>query len=214
MRVLHLFHLAGVAIAVTACGGGGDGGTQPPTRVATVVITSPSVAPTITACATVNFAAEARNAQGGVVSTATINWTSSDPSKVSLANLTGTSNSAGGVGFGTSTITATTNNGTVSSTGVPVTVTTGGASASASVTATASDTFSPSCVTVTAGGTVSWTFVPAREHNVKFQGSTKPTGGDIGTTQNTTVSRTFPAAGKYDYVCDLHANMTGVVIVQ
>lgn len=214
MRVLRL---ACAAVAVTACGGGGDGGgTQPPPpqQVASVAITQPSGAQTIGTCGTVNFVAQALNAQGGVVAGATINWTTSDASKVALSSSTGTSTTASGIGVGSSTIRATANNGTVQSNGVGVTVTGGGAGASAEVTATASSTFSPSCVTITAGGTVSWTFVPVPDHNVKFTTSARPTGGDIGTTRNTTVSRTFPTAGNYPYHCDLHPGMTGTVIVQ
>lgn len=206
--------ITGAAVAVTACGGG-DGGTRPPPQVANVVITAPSAAQTIPRCGTLSFAAEARDAQGGVISTATISWSSTDQSKVILADANGQSNTATGVGVGSSTITASANGGTVTSNGVNVNVQTGGQpSATADVNATASNTFSPSCVMITAGGTVRWTFAPTPPHNVKFQGSSRPTGGDIGDTQNTTVSRTFPAAGVYPYVCDLHRGMSGTVVVQ
>jgi len=68
-------------------------------------------------------------------------------------------------------------------------------------------------VTITSGGTVTWTFVPDPPHNATFtQG--QPAGGNIGTTQGTTVSRTFPAAGSYPYTCTLHPGMNGVVVVQ
>ena len=211
MRVLRL---ACAAVAVTACGGGGDGGgTQPPPQIASVAITSPSGAQTIAACGTVNFTAQALNAAGGVVSGATINWTSSDPSKVALSSATGASTTGSGVGIGSSTVRATANNGAVTSNGVGVTVTGGGAGANAEVAATASNTFSPSCVTISAGGSVAWTFVATPSHNVKFT-SARPTGGDIQTTQSTTVSRTFQAAGSYPYHCDLHPGMTGTVVVQ
>lgn len=202
-----------VAVAITACGGGGDGGnggTNPPPQVASVVITSPPAAQTISACNTVNFAAQARNAQGGAVST-TISWTSSDASKVALSGASGASTTARGVGVGSSTITASANSGTVTSTGVTVTVQ-GGASATADVDATGPSSFSPNCVTINAGGTVRWTFGPTT-HNVKFQGSAPPA-GNIDNTLNATVSRAFPTAGKYDYLCDLHAGMNGMVIVQ
>jgi plastocyanin len=205
-----------VAVAITACGGGGDGGnggTNPPPQVATVVITSPAAAQTISACGSVNLAAEARNAQGGVVST-TIAWQSSDQSKVALTGTSGTTNTGRGIGIGSSTITASANSGTVvSNPGVTVTVQGGGASNNADVDATASNTFSPNCVTINAGGRVSWNFAPSPAHNVKFQGAA-PTGGNINDTQNATVSRTFPNAGTYSYLCDLHAGMTGIVVVQ
>ena len=212
MRVVLFVWVALAAVAAAACGGG-DGGTQPP-QVASVVITAPSVPPSVSTCGTVNFAAEARNAQGSVISAVEIAWTTSDAATVLLANEKGTSNTATGASAGASTIRATANNGAVQSTGVPVTVTAAAASASAEVTATGTNLFSPRCVTITAGGTVTWTFVPSPPHNVKFQGSPRPAGGDIETTQNTTVSRTFAAAGTYNYLCDLHQGMTGVVVVQ
>jgi plastocyanin len=210
MRVLRL---VGAAVVIAACGGagdGGNGGTQPPPPVTSVFV-SPSTTQSIQACGNVSFTAESRNAQGGAVSGAPITWAASGQA-ISLSSTSGTSTTATGVGVGSSTITA--SSGTVTSNpGVTVNVTAGGASASADVTATGSNIFSPSCVSITAGGTVTWTFVATPSHNVTFP-QNEPPGGDIATTQSTTVSRTFPTAGRYDYTCTLHGGMNGVVVVQ
>jgi len=207
MRVLGL---ACVAIAAAACGGGGDGGggTQPPPQVASVVITSPASAQTIAPCATVNFAAQARDAQNNPLSNATITWEPTGTA-LSFSSTSGASTSATGVGVGSSTVTA--KSGSVTSSGVAVTVAANNPASSADVAATTTNTFSPSCVVVRAGGTVNWV-IGSVTHNVQFQG-TKPAGGDIGNRENATESRTFPAAGSYPYVCTLHSGMTGRVVV-
>lgn len=215
---MRLVRLACVTAVAAACGGGGGGGggTPPPPpppsgQVASVVITSPSGAQTIAACGTVNFAGQARNAQGNAVTSATINWQANPTATVSFPTATGNAVAGVGTALGSATVTAA--SGTVSSTGLTVTVQGGGAGTTADVTATASSTFSPVCVTVTAGGTVNWTFVADPPHNATFTG-TKPPGGDIGTTQSTTVSRTFATTGTYPYTCTLHQGMNGWVVVQ
>ena len=210
MRVLGL---ACVAIGVAACGGGGDGGgggTPPPPQVASVVITAPTSAQTtIAPCGTVNFTAQARDAQGGAISGAAITWNPTGTA-LNLSSNTGASTTGTGVAVGSSTVTA--SSGSATSTGVNVTVAGGNPGSNADVTASATaNTFSPSCVVITAGGTVDWTF-GALTHNVQFQG-TKPTGGDIDNSTNTTVTRTFPNAGSYPYQCTLHAGMNGRVVV-
>ena len=77
---------------------------------------------------------------------------------------------------------------------------------------TVGDTFSPSSVTIAAGGSVAWT-ISGDDHNVTFTG-TAPTGGNIPTTGSGTHTRTFPTAGRYDYFCTRHSGMTGAVNVQ
>ena len=209
MRVLRL---VGAVVVVTGCGGGGGGGggTPPPPAVASTTI-NPSSAQSINVAGTVAFSAQPKDAQGGNL-TRTVTWSTSDATKVSLSATTGASVTATGVAVGSSQIRATSE--TVPSTLVTVTVTPSGPNPmTADVTATATDTFNPSTVTIAPGGTVTWTFVPAREHNVTFTGNAPP-GGTIGTTSNTTVSRTFPNAGSYPYTCTLHSGMNGTVNVQ
>lgn len=78
---------------------------------------------------------------------------------------------------------------------------------------TPNQTFSPSMVTIAAGGSVLWQF-SASTHNVTFSGPA-PTGGNIpDTPAGNAVSRTFPVAGTYGYLCTRHGGMTGTVIVQ
>jgi plastocyanin len=84
--------------------------------------------------------------------------------------------------------------------------------ATATVT-TPNATFAPSEVTIPTGGAVTWQFSEAR-HNVTFHGAA-PTGGSIPDQEpGTSASRTFTAAGTYNYVCTRHSGMTGRVTVQ
>lgn len=77
---------------------------------------------------------------------------------------------------------------------------------------TVGDSFSPRDVTIAAGGSVAWT-ISGDDHNVTFTG-TAPTGGNIPTTGSGTHTRTFPNAGRYEYLCTRHSGMTGAVTVQ
>jgi plastocyanin len=108
---------AGLALVVAACGAG-DGPTPPPTpTVATVVITAPAAAPVFGALGrTVQFAAEARDAQGAVVGGVGLTWSSSNTAAATVS-------SAGlvtAVANGAATITA--SGGGRTSAGVSVTV--------------------------------------------------------------------------------------------
>ncbi len=210
---MRVYRFVGAALVVAGCGGGGDGGgggTPPPAAVSSVAIT-PSAGQSVTVGGTVAFSAQPRDAQGGNLTRA-VTWTTSDAARVSLSATTGASVTATGVAAGSSNIRATSDG--VQSAQVLVTVTGGGAPppASASVTATAASTFDPTSVTIRTGGSVTWTFVATPEHNVTFTGAA-PTGGNIGNTSGTSVSRTFPNAGAYPYNCTLHAGMNGTVNV-
>jgi plastocyanin len=177
------------------------------------VVINPSAAQSITVGGTVSFTAQPQSAQGSPLSR-TVNWTTSDQTKVSLSATSGSAVTATGVAAGTSQIRATSDG--VQSGQVTVTVTGGGGGpnpSTAAVTATTSDTFSPVTVAIAPGGTVTWTFTSAREHNVTFTG-TLPPGGNIGNSISTTVSRSFPNAGTYPYSCTLHQGMNGTVNVQ
>ena len=207
MRVLRL---AGAAVVAAACGGG-NGGTPPPPAVSSVTIT-PNAAQSINVGGTVGFSAQPRDGQNNVLSNRTINWTSTDPTKVSLSGSTGSSVTATGLAAGSSQVYAA-SEGRESSR-ITVTVTPAAPPPQqATVEATASSTFNPSSVTIAAGGTVTWNFAPTPPHNVMFTSSNVPPGGDIGTTQNTSVPRTFPNPGSYPYTCNLHPGMNGTVIV-
>ncbi|MFN2565172.1 MAG: plastocyanin/azurin family copper-binding protein [Gemmatimonadaceae bacterium] len=214
MRVPRVLPLAYVAAAIAGCGGGssgggGGGGTQPPVPVASVTL-SPSSAQSINACGTVSFTAQARDAQNNVLSGRPIDWESSDASKVVLSIGSGAQTTATGIGVGSSTITA--RSGTVTSNpGVAVTVTAGGASGSAAV-GTTETAFTPTCVTITAGGTVTWNFTTT--HNVTFTTANAPPGGNVPDQGSGNATRTFPNVGNYPYTCTLHQGMNGRVVVQ
>ena len=98
-----------------------------------------------------------------------------------------------------------------------------GATATASVTATHTDdgyggdavfSFSPASVTITRGGTVSWTASGAIAHNVTFQTAGSPANVGNFTVSSGTQSRQFNTAGTYSYQCTNHSGMNGSVKVE
>lgn len=96
-------------------------------------------------------------------------------------------------------------------------------SATATVTMRATDdgygsssfSFNPSSVTITRGGSVTWTHDgAAATHNVTFSSSTSGTPANIGNLSGGNASRTFTTAGSFPYHCTNHQGMTGTVVVQ
>jgi plastocyanin len=70
----------------------------------------------------------------------------------------------------------------------------------------------PSSVTITTGGTVTWTMVD-EEHDVTWTGAA-PAGGNIPRIdEDESASRTFTAAGTYTYTCDRHDGEHGGTVV-
>lgn len=86
-------------------------------------------------------------------------------------------------------------------------------SGSTAVVTTPGTSFSPATVTIAPGGTVQWE-ISGATHNVTFDAAAPPGGSVPDTRSGTVVSRTFPAAGSYPYVCTRHSGMTGRVVVQ
>ncbi|HJR43215.1 MAG TPA: plastocyanin/azurin family copper-binding protein [Gemmatimonadaceae bacterium] len=84
---------------------------------------------------------------------------------------------------------------------------------SATVQATPQLQFSPNTVNLLAGGTVTFAF-GSTAHNVLFDPTAGAPGNIPGSNANTSVPRTFPTAGSFRYVCDLHPGMSGRVVVQ
>jgi plastocyanin len=76
------------------------------------------------------------------------------------------------------------------------------------------DAFSPSAVTITPGGTVTWSMVD-EEHDVTWTGAAPPGGNTGRIDDDEPVSRTFPTAGTYAYTCSRHdGEHGGTVTVQ
>jgi plastocyanin len=69
--------------------------------------------------------------------------------------------------------------------------------------------FSPTPISIAVNDVVRWTNNDAEPHNVVGSNFSSP--GNLA--QNGTYERQFTAAGTFDYVCTLHAGMTGSVIV-
>ena len=68
--------------------------------------------------------------------------------------------------------------------------------------------FDPASATIAVGGTVTWTWNGAVDHNVTFSSASSPT-------QSTgTYARTFTATGTFPYQCTIHAGMNGSITVQ
>ena len=75
------------------------------------------------------------------------------------------------------------------------------------------DFFSPGMINISAGSTVTWTWgggsgVP---HTTTGKGAEE---WDSGVLTSGSYSRTFNAAGTFAYVCKVHSDMTGTIIVQ
>lgn len=159
--------------------------------------------------ATQQLTATAKDAGGaGIDGVTGMTFTSSDESKARVS-ATGL---VTGVAVGSATITAALTRDGVSKTATSaITVAQSSFPLSASVDATTSNTFSPKTVDIGVGGTVTWTFHSVT-HNVTF-GANAPPDGDIPNSTNTSVARTFTAAGSYAYQCTLHPGMSGTVVV-
>ncbi len=68
--------------------------------------------------------------------------------------------------------------------------------------------FEHKTTTIAVGDTVTWTFRGAVAHNVAGPGFTSDT------VKSGTFEHTFEKAGTVEYVCTIHAGMTGKVVVE
>jgi plastocyanin len=73
------------------------------------------------------------------------------------------------------------------------------------------ESFSPNHIDIAQGGVVTFAF-PSVQHDVRFGGNASAP-SDILATSNVSVARTFTNKGTFGFVCTLHANMTGTVVV-
>lgn len=85
-------------------------------------------------------------------------------------------------------------------------------SASATVTLGAAS-FTPSSVSITLNGTVTWNNTSGLDHNVTFNAAAGAP-SNIATHNSGSNQRSFSAAGSFAYGCTLHAGMNGTVTVQ
>ena len=182
-----------------ACGGGTSEPTVDNTVIASVSVTASATS--IEPGATAQLTATAKNA-AGVSLPGTATWKSSNQN-IATVSSTGL---VTGIAEGNATITATIS-GVDGTRGIAVgTITPVG-----DVLVEASGlTFNPTQVDITAGGQVTWSF--NGEHNVQFTTGGAP--ANIPNTSTGSVSRTFNAAGSFQYFCGVHGTtMSGTVIV-
>lgn len=211
MRLFGMFGAATLVVA-TACGGGGDGDGGPgPTPQQTLDRINPSATTlTLAAGSSSSITMTALDTQGGTISNpGTFTFTSRS---ATVADVT-SQGTVFAIGAGSTTIDISlTRAGVTKQATVAVTVT-GSLGLTGSVAAgTSSNTFQPQVVVIARTGTVTWSF-GSLEHNVIFSGVTGAP-ANIGNTTNASVSRTFGTAGTFPYDCNLHAGMTGTVVVR
>lgn len=193
-------------VAFAGCSGGGDGGGGTgPTPVFTSLTIAPT-SPSVTVGGSTTLTATAKDQSGNSMSGLQLTYTSAT---TSIATVT----DAGvvtGVAVGSAQITATGIIGSVTKTQT-VTVTVAVPGATGSVDATTQNSFDPKSVTITRGGTVTWTF--ATLHNVTFDTQGAP--GNIGDKSSGAAALTFPNAGTFNYHCTIHGQgMNGTIVVQ
>lgn len=184
---------------------GGDAGAP----VLTSVAVTPA-APSVSVGATVQLAATPLDQLGRPMSVpGAPAWSSADPARATVS----ASGLVTGVSAGSVAVRATFTHGGQSRTGSATVAVGGGTQPGGATVSTPGESFAPPSVTIAPGGAVTWQFSGAR-HNVTFTGAA-PTGGNIPDTEpGRSVSRSFPAAGTYDYTCTRHGGMNGRVVVQ
>lgn len=181
--------------------------TQPPsTAIAAFALDPASV--TVAPGGTAQLEPVATDASGArVASPADIAWSVQDGTRASVAGGVVT-----GIAAGATSVTASfTADGRAWPASASVTVTQASSPSTATVRGI-DDAFSPSTVTIAAGGTVTWTMVD-EEHDVTWTGPA-PAGGNIGRMdRGASASRTFSAAGTYAYTCSRHDGRHGGLVV-
>ena len=194
-----------------SCGGGGAALVEPPPpEFTSIAITPDSVS--VPVGGVVLLTATPRDQNGTAISgLASPTWSVED-----TAIATATGNAITGKAIGSTRVFASmTEAGVTRGDTARVVVTAAPAGSPAHPVNTPGTSFSPGTVSITVGDSVTWLFLGA-VHNVTFiPGGPIPPGGDIpDQASGQVVSRTFTAAGTYQYECTRHANMTGQVLVQ
>jgi plastocyanin len=200
-----------VAETGAGCGGGGSGsGTGIGTGTSDGVFTKLEVSPatgslyTVAPGNTVTLSVVAKDQDGNVMTGGAPTFSSDNAASTSV-NDAGTISA---VAAGTSTITASLTMGGVTRTGTAA-ITTVVAAESGAVIAP-ERRFVPQELNVRAGARVTWTFTSV-PHTVTFSSAGSPAG--LGEFRDGSDSVVFPTSGTYNYACDIHPGMTGVVHV-
>jgi plastocyanin len=71
--------------------------------------------------------------------------------------------------------------------------------------------FSPASLTINVGDTVTWTNMDSATHTATATDGSFDTGNIA---QGESGSITFDTAGTFNYICSIHPNMTGTIVVQ
>ena len=206
-----------VTSALLGCGGGGDddGGTNPPppppppNNQTLGSISTNVTSLNLVAGNTQTITVSAFDTQGGVIvnfGTPTFTVVSSTVAEVdaggTVLGLTG----------GSTTINVSVTMGAVTRTAPVAVVVTGSLPTLANVSTQSGDIFTPAKVAISQGGQVTWTFGGV-EHTVVFSNAGAP-GGITSGGYSSSHSRTFGSSGNFNYVCTIHAGMSGQVIVR
>lgn len=209
-----------VTSALLGCGGGGgdDGGSTGPPPPPPPPGNTQTLGSITTSVSSLNLAAgnagsitvQAFDAQGGVIVNApSATFTSTDATIAEVDN----AGSVLGLYAGTATVNASLTMGSVTRTAAVAVNVTGVLANQADVVASSGDyIFTPKTVAIQAGGSVTWTF-GGLGHTVTFE-STTGAPASIAEAYSTAVSRTFITPGNYTYNCQIHAGMSGKIVVR
>lgn len=201
-----------LAFVLAACGGGGDGGTQPPGQsVFTSLTVSASTLNLVDGDQTQLVATPRDQNNAAMTGLPGATFVVTGPDTAASVSTTG---QVTAIKQGSATVTASLTSGGVTKTAT-TTVNVSALQSTRTVTASATGaTFDPDTVKLATGGTVTWSF-PGIPHNVIWDGAAPP-GGNIATRSNgDSENRTFPSAGAFAYHCSIHgASMSGRVVVR
>jgi plastocyanin len=211
VRLLPVSMALWLGVMGGACGGGGGGGgvTNPPPGITLGAIVPAATTIALTAGQRQAITMQALDSNNQPIAGASGYAFSSGTPAIAVVSTTG---QVTALAAGAATITVSLTLAGVTKTATVNVQVTGQLPSTATVAAGGnSDDFTPNFLAIARGGTVTWTF-GERIHTVEY--ATVPGApGHIGPMSNTTVARTFGTGGTFGYICTLHANQTGTVIV-